>query len=726
MKTFPKLLLLLALFVAQAGYAQETFSLEDAIQNNLFGQRSVSQVNWMKDGRYYSVLENNNIVKYDITTGTPVETIVEGASLDPQVTIQGYEFSSDESKILLRTNTSRIYRYSYTADYFVYDVVGKTVNALSTQGQESYATFSPAADKVAFVRRNNLFVVTLADQRVDQITDDGARNSIINGTTDWVYEEEFGFVKGFFWSPNGDKLAFYTFDESRVKEYNMQVWSAQPTYPYDYRFKYPKAGEQNSIVKVSIVNLTDGKRVAVDIGTNDDIYIPRMQWTQDNNVLSVSRMNRLQNELHILHADAATGNTNVVLKEKTDTYIDINDTDYLTYLSDGKHFVHASEQDGYKHLYRYTVDGTLVNQITKGQWEVTSFIGIDEASRRQKVYYMSTEGSPLERYFYSVEMSGKNKVKLTAATGTHRVNMSNDFKYYLDYHSNATTPLNVSLYAVKRNSKIKTLEDNAELLEKAERYQLADKEFFTFETVDGTSLNGFFLKPNDFDANNKYPVVMYQYSGPGSQQVRNRWGGGHYYWHQYLVKQGYVVAVVDGRGTGGRGEAFKKQTYADLGKLEAEDQIATGRYLAGLPYVDGNRIGIWGWSFGGYVSSLCMFKGADVFKAGIAVAPVTNWRFYDTIYTERYLKRPQDNPDGYDKNSPVFFADRLRGKYLLIHGTGDDNVHFQNAVVLQEALIQAGKQFDTFYYPDKAHSLYGGYTRMHLYTMMTEFWNDNL
>ena len=712
--------LLLLPFFAQA---QQQITVEDFVKKGTFRTESVYSLNWMNDGGNYTALENNNIVQYDIATGNAVKTIVEGNSLSTPLEIDDYSFSADESQVLLLTNQRGIYRHSFVADYYVLDLGSKELRPLSEEGNEQYATFSPDGSKVAFVRANNLFYVDLDDMELHTITNDGVQNSIINGTTDWVYEEEFAFVKAFHWSPDSRKIAYQSFDESRVKEYNMQVWNVG-LYPHDYRFKYPKAGEDNSLVSVTIFHLDGDKKVPVDIGTETDIYIPRVKWTRDASLLSVIRMNRLQNELFLLHANAASGKTSTVLHETSETYIDINDTDYLTYLSNGKEFIHASEMDGYKHLYLYTMDGKQARQLTSGNWEVSTFYGVDE--KAGVIYYQSTENSPLERDVYSISLSGKKKTRLSTDAGVTRANFSADFSYYVKYFSSATQPLVVSLYKTRGNKQIKVLKDNANLRKAVAEYGVVAKEFYTFKTVDGTELNGYMLKPADFDPNKKYPVFMYQYSGPGSQQVMNSFGGGHFYFHQMLVQKGYIVSVIDGRGTGGRGEAFKKQTYADLGNLETVDQIESAKYLATLPYVDGSRIGIWGWSFGGYTSSLCMFKGADFFKAGIAVAPVTNWRFYDTIYTERYLKRPQDNASGYDDNSPVFYADGLKGKYLLIHGTGDDNVHFQNAVILQNALIQAGKKFDSFYYPDLAHSLYGGNGRMHLYTMMSDFVLNNL
>jgi dipeptidyl-peptidase 4 len=432
----------------------------------------------------------------------------------------------------------------------------------------------------------------------------------------------------------------------------------------------------------------------------------------------------LQNHLDLIHVNAATGESKIILTEKNDAYIDIESMDDLTYLDDGKQFIYATESGGYKHLYLYTIAGGPVRQITTGSFEVLQYVGLNE--KNKTLYYTSTEVSPLEKHFYSITLDGKKKTKLSQSAGTHNVNMSDDFQFYIDYHNSASQPSVVSLYHTKENTMVKVLEKNESLARTIEEYGLASKEFFTFNTIDGTQLNGFMLKPRNFDSTKQYPVMIYQYCGPGSQNAANTWGGGHFYFHQLLTQRGYIVAVIDTRGTGARGEKFKKLTYKQLGKYELEDLIAGGKFLASLNYIDDSRLGIWGWSYGGYMSSLAMTKGGGLFKAGIAVAPVTNWRFYDTIYTERYLQTPQLNASGYDDNSPSTYAGDLQGKFLLIHGTGDDNVHFQNSVVFQDALINAGKQFESFYYPDKNHGIPGAKTRLHLYTMMAEFVFKNL
>jgi dipeptidyl-peptidase-4 len=711
-------LLLILTVVVFAAQAQKQITVEDFTTKNTFAQKSVTGINWMKDGQFYSSLSSNKIIKFDITTGKEVQTLLDGDALSPRVTIQDYSFSADESKLLLLTATESIYRHSFTAEYFVYDLSAKKITKLSPNGRQSYASFSPDGSKVAFVMSNNLFYTDLATMAEAQVTDDGKFNFIINGTTDWVYEEEFSFVVGFHWSPDGKKLAYYRFDESGVKEYNMQLW-LKKLYPSDYKFKYPKAGEANSSVDVYFYDLASKQKIKADLGTEKDIYIPRIRWTRDPNVLSIMKLNRLQNNLDIIHANATTGESKIILNEKSSTYIDLEFIDDLTYLQDGKRFIHASEADGYKHLYLYSIDGKLIQQITSGKFEVKQFIGLDEKSNT--VYYVSTEVSPLQRQVFSQSIDKKKKTRLSLLPGSHAVNMSPDFKFYINYHSASDKPLAVDLYQTKGNKQIKPLEKNDELAKAAADYGLVNKEFFNYTTVDGTSLSGLMWKPKDFDANKKYPVLLYQYSGPNSQNVTDAWGGGHFYFHQMLVQKGYIVAVIDTRGTGARGEAFKKMTYKQLGKLELEDHIAGAKYLAGLNYVDGTRIGIWGWSYGGYMASLAMTKGAGVFKLGIAVAPVTNWRFYDTIYTERFLQTPQLNASGYDDNSPLTHASKLQGNFLLIHGTGDDNVHYQNSVLFEDALINAGKQFQSFYYPDKHHGIQGAKTRLHLYTMMANY-----
>lgn len=710
---------LLLTLVSLLAIAQKEITF-DQLSDWTFYPNSVRSVNWMNDGQYYSALSQNKVIKYDVTTGEATKTLVDGDVLGIQ--IDDYSFSKDEKQVLLLTDRKSVYRRSFTAVYYVY-TLGATEASLLSEGRQAYATFSPDGIKIAFTRDNNLFYKNMENGVEVAITTDGAANKIINGSTDWVYEEELYLTKAFAWSIDSKKIAYYRFDESGVREYNMQLWNDGALYPQDYIYKYPKAGEDNSVVAIHIFDLENRKKASVDIGAETDIYIPRIYWTQDANTLSVQRLNRLQNQLDILHVNARTGDSKVVLTDKSETYIDLTYCDDLTYLNDGKHFLFSSEMDGFKHFYLYKTDGTLVRQITQGSFEAESLVGLDQSAKTPVLYYTSTEQSPMERDLYRIDLKGKNKQRLTS-TGYSKINMSDDCSYYMNYQSTATDPLKVSLYQTKGNKLIKVLEDNKTLAQTTKDHGFAAKEFFTLQTVDGTTLNGYFLKPADFTAGKEYPTIVYQYSGPGSQNVKNEWGGKHFAWHQMLTQKGYIVAIVDTRGTGGRGADFKKLTYKQLGKYETEDLIATGKYLADLPFVARDRIGIWGWSYGGYMSSLAILKGAEIFSLAIAVAPVTTWRYYDTIFTERYLQRPQDNPEGYDDNSPIHHVEKLKGDFLLVHGTGDDNVHFQNAVTLQEALIKAGKQFDSFYYPDKAHSLIG--RRGHLYEKMTIFIENNL
>jgi dipeptidyl-peptidase-4 len=711
------------IFVAAsiASSAQPEITIDDLTTKNTFAQKSVSGIRWLNDGKFYTSINDNKIVKYDVSTGQAVATIYSG-----DLKVDGYSFNDDETRLLLSVNSESIYRRSSKSEYYLYDVASKNTRKLSTGSKQSYATFSHDGSKVAFARDNNLFVVNVSDLAEQQITDDGKFNFVINGSTDWVYEEELSFAQAFFWSPDGKKIAWYRFDESRVHEYNLQKWNKGSLYPADYRYKYPKAGEANSIIEIWIYDVETGNKVKADIGTETDIYIPRVMWTTSSSLLSVRRMNRLQNTLEILHVDAGTGQSKVVLTEKSETYYDIGYTDDLVYLKDGKRFLFASERSGYKHFYLANIDGTGVTPVTSGNWEATQLVGLDETS--QTLYYLSTEGNYLNRTFYSTSLDGKKKVKLSQKDGSRTVNMSNDSQFYIDMVSNATEPLTVSLYQTQDNKLVKVLESNDELKKKVADYQVVPKEFFQYTAADrSTKVDGYILKPAKLEAGKKYPLLVFQYSGPRSNQVSNSFGGGsNFFWHQMLVQKGICVAVVDTRGTGSRGEKFTKQTYKQLGKFEMEDLLAAGNHLGALDYVDKLRLGIWGWSFGGYTAALAMTKGAGTYKLGISGAPVTSWRYYDNIYTERFLQRPSDNQRGYDENSPMTFAHMLKGKFLLIHGTGDDNVHFQNSVALEDALINAGKQFQSFYYPDQAHGFRGPKVIAHRFQLMTDFLLGNL
>jgi dipeptidyl-peptidase-4 len=708
------------LFVVPA-LAQKEITIDDFTTRNTFLTKTVSGINWMADGKFYTSLKDNKIVRFDITSGSEVETIYDGKN----VIIDSYSFSQDEKKLLIATDAEPIYRRSSKASFIVYDIQTRSARPLSSAGKQSYATFSPDGRRAAFVRANNLFVVDLAAGKEIAMTTDGKPNSIINGSTDWVYEEELGFTQAFAWSPDGKRIAYYRFDESAVREYNLQKWNRGALYPEDYRYKYPKAGEANSIVEVWIAEPGTSNKVKVDLGKETDIYVPRMTWTLDG-ALSLRLLNRLQNTMQLLHADAATGTAKVIITEKNERYYDIDHTDELVYLEDGKRFIISSERTGYKHFYLYRLDGTLERALTSGNFEAVQLVGVDQ--KAGMLYYLSTEGNYLSRTLYSIDFSGKKKTRLSGSDGARSVNMSNDARYYIDYYSTPKQPYFISLYQTQGNKQLKVLETNEELARKYNEYGAPDKEYFQYTAGDGvTKVDGYLMKPSNMQAGEKYPVLVYQYSGPRSNTVSNSFSSGSTQsWHHMMVQKGVIVAVVDTRGTGSRGEVFAKQTYKQLGKMELEDLLAVGKYLGGLEFVDRDRLGVWGWSYGGYMASLVMTKGAGIYKVGIAGAPVTSWRFYDTIYTERFLQRPQDNPEGYDKNSPLTYADKLQGHFLLIHGTGDDNVHFQNSVALEDALIRAGKQFRSHFYPDQAHGFRGAQINHHRWTLMTNFLLENL
>lgn len=700
-------------------YAQEKrpINLDDIWKSFIWREKSIDDINWLKSGSLYTTLDNGNIEVFDLTTGQKVRTLVEGKDLKwdtTRVDIQNYTINSDETQILIETNRESIYRRSSKANFYLYNLATKKLTAIQPGKKISLATLSPDGKMLAYTYQNNLYAYDLATGQEVAITKTGKINEIIHGSSDWVYEEEFEFWQAFHWSPDSKKIAFLTFDETQVPTYNMQMWGG--LYPKDYKFKYPKAGEKNSKVDVSIFDLATGKTLELNEGSENDQYIARMQWTQSGNLLSIRRMNRLQNQIELIHADATTGHLNVVLKENTKSFFEINDD--LVYLKNGKQFIYNTDQSGFPHMYLYDMSGKLIRQVTSGNWEVAKFLGLDET--KNLVYFMSTEDGSTQRQLYRIGMDGKGKTRLSQGAGTHSVSFNPSFTYYIDDFTSAANPSNYSLF--KADGKlVKVLEDNAELRKRMDGLQISPKTFFEVSTSQGIKLNAWMIKPLNFDPSKKYPLLMHCYGGPGHQTVTDSWGGPDFFWYQMMASQGYIVVSVDNRGTGGKGSDFRKATYAQLGKLECEDQIEAAKYFAKQTYIDASRIGIWGWSFGGYLTSLCMTKGADVFKTGIAVAPVTNWRFYDSIYTERYLKLPQENATGYDENSPVTYADRLKGNYLLVHGTGDDNVHFQNAVSMVNALVKANKPFESFYYPNRAHGISGGNTRLHLYNMMTDF-----
>ncbi len=706
-------------------FGQQKITVED-IYSGAFRAKGMDELQSMKNTNQYTVLNYDaasrtmQIDLFDFATLKKVTTLIDTKNHTVLADgIDSYTFSPDEKSILIANNTNQIFRHSFTADYYLYDTTTKKVSKVfDFQVQEP--TFSPDGKKIAFARDNNLFVFDIASKQITAITSDGKKNSVINGITDWVYEEEFAFVRAFDWSKDSKKVAYIRFDESQVPEFSMSMFK-KDLYPTVETFKYPKAGEKNSEVSLHIYDIASKGTQKVNLSQYADFYIARMQWTNEANVLSAQVLNRHQDNLDLLFIDGNSGATKVVLNEKDKAYIDV--TDNLTFLKDNS-FIWTSEKDGFNHIYLYDKTGKLKNQVTKGNWEVTNYYGFDE--KNNTVFYQSVENGSINRDVYSINLNGKNKVRLSKSTGTNAATFSPNFQYFITTFSSATQPTTYTLNEAKKGAQVQVIENNEALATKLKGYDLPAKEFFVLKTAKGNELNAWILKPKDFDPNKKYPVFMYQYSGPGSQQVNNDWNGSDDYWFQMLAQQGYIVACVDGRGTGFKGAAFKKVTQKELGKYEVEDQIDAAKVIGNYPYVDKNRIGIWGWSYGGFMASNCILKGADVFKMAIAVAPVTNWRFYDSIYTERYMQTPQENATGYDENSPINHVNKLKGKYLLIHGSGDDNVHVQNSMQMIEALIQANKQFDSQIYPDKNHGIYGGKTRIQLYTKMTNFIKENL
>lgn len=711
------------LFTLIAGLLQAagpSISLEQIWQDRYFAPKSIRLGQSMKDGLHYSIVENQtNINIYSYENGELQRRVfsTEGRLTNDQgrpARISDYIFSADEKALLIGINREAIYRHSYVAEYFVWDLENQMLKPLSEGTRQSLPAFSPDGGKVAFVRDNNLFVKDLESETETAVTNDGLTNSIINGSADWVYEEEFGLTRGFHWSPDGQKLAFFRFDESRVKEFNMILYGS--LYPEDYRFKYPKAGEENSLVSIHIYDLASGRTLMVDTGSEPDQYIPRIQWTRNPGLLCVMRMNRHQNQLEMLLADANSGASEILYKENNLYYIEV--TDDLTFLEDGRHFVISSEKSGFNHLYLLDLQGREVRALTSGEWDVQRFYGVDE--EKGLVYFTSHEDSPLRNHLYSVRLNGRDKKKLTEGEGTHSPSFSQGFRFFINNFSNANTP---PVYSIHRadGSLVKVLEDNRELMQKTREHQFVERSFFSFETSEGVSLNGWIMKPADFDPGKEYPAFMYVYGGPGSQTVVDRWDSSNGAWYQMLNQLGFIVVSVDNRGTGARGEAFKKMTYKELGKYETIDQIEAAKHLGGLPYVDEKRISIFGWSYGGYMSALCLAKGAEYFAGAIAVAPVTNWRYYDSIYTERYMRLPQENPEGYDDNSPIFHAHKIKGPFLLVHGSADDNVHFQNTMEMASALVDANVPFELAVYTNHNHGISGGNARLHLYEQMTRF-----
>ena len=713
---------------------KKNFDLEDLYMRPTFYAKSVRGMNSMKDGKTYASFEKGQLNIYNYKTGKLEKTLfgIADLTLHPDslpIGLQNYELSENEDKMLCLTDMESIYRHSFHANYYVYDFNTKTLQPLSNNGKQRLATFSPDATKVAFMRDNNLFIKDLKTGEEKQFTNDGLYNHIINGAPDWVYEEEFSFSQGFYWSPDSKKIAFMKFDESNVREFQMEEFEG--LYPEWYSFKYPKAGEDNSIVEIYVYDLESGKTVKMDTGKETDIYLPRIAWTKDANVLAIQRLNRHQNHLEILAADATTGKSRVFYDDTNEYYIDI--TDDWHFLEDGKRFLMTSERSGYNHIYLYNLDGTLVRQLTDGPWDVTKVYGFDG----KEVYFQAAKNTPTDRQIYAVNLKGQMR-EVIGRVGTNNATFSNDFSYLINVNSSISQPRQFELYTNK-GKLVRVLEDNHEFAEKLKTFNLGEKKLIkisdpAFVLPDGkqVDVDAWQILPPDFDPAKKYPVLIYVYGGPGHQTVNNSWADSDYWWMQLLAQHGIISVSINNRGSGAQGEVFKKMTYLQLGKYETEDMITLAKYMAKQSYVDADRIGIYGWSYGGFMAANGITKGADVISTAVSVAPVTNWRYYDNVYTERFMRTPQENPDGYDLNSPVHNTAMIKGNYLLCHGSGDDNVHYQNAMELIKAMISNGKQFDLMIYPNKNHGIYGGYEygsgecRMHLFNKIDNFLFEHL
>lgn len=711
----------------QANAQGKKVTLEDVWKRYEFYAQSTAALNSMNDGLHYTAITKTDngptLEKFSYKTGESVGLIISAKVIEEQtgkrVNFVDYEFSPNEDKVLLATDQESIYRHSSKSRYYVYDLSNGKLDSLATEGKQQLATFSPTRNQVAFVKDNRIHIQDFdSDSRELVSFGKGEDDAFIAGAVDWVYEEEFSFHKGFDWSPDGNYIAYYQTDEREVPLFTMDIYG-KGLYPSEDEFKYPKAGEPNSDVTIHLFDVKKNEDAEVAI-PNEYEYIPRIKWTKDDDELVIYTMNRLQNQLTLWKVDAKKAEAKVLYQENAPSYIEISDD--LRFFKDGS-FIWTSEQDGYKHIYHMDKKGAIKKQITKGNWEVTEFYGIDEDNKT--LYYQAAEESPMERAVYSIKLDGSGKKKLSTQKGWNGAEFSKGFKYYINTYSSKDVPTLETLHN-SEGKQIRVITDNAKLKEKLRSYDIAQKDFFKFKNEEGTELNGWMIKPQDFEEGKKYPVLMFVYGGPGSQTVKNQYDGFNHFYYQSLANQGYIIVSVDNRGTGARGRDFRTVTYKQLGKYEIEDQISGAKYLGGLPYVDKSRIGIWGWSYGGYMSSLGITKGADVFTMAIAVAPVTTWRFYDSIYTERYMDTPQNNANGYDDNSPINHVDKLKGKYLLIHGSADDNVHVQNTMRMISSLVAADKQFDLFIYPDKNHGIYGGNTRYHLYKMMNDFILENL
>ena len=720
--------------MAVSAFAGKNVTLRDVMYGGYWPQ-TYAAIKPMADGEHFARISDDRtmILKGSFKNGAIVDTLFNAATARGfnEKRIDGYEFSPNEKLILLQTKTIGIYRNSYTAEHYIFDRKNNKVEPLSENGAQQVPKFSPDGTMIAFVRNNNIFLVKLLfDNHESQVTTDGEYGKIINGIPDWVNEEEFMTNCSYDFSADSKVIAYIKYDESNVMMYDMPMYTtgsdnaAYDNFCKPYSFKYPVAGADNSKISVHSFDIKSKVTRKLNVNIPEEGYIPRIKFTKNPDMLAVLTLNRHQSVLEIQAVNPLSGISRTIMREESDTYL--NEHTYASIEFLDKHFVFQSERSGYNHRYLYTLNGELVRPITSGEYEVKQFYGWD--SQKNEYYYSSNEGSPLREHIYKVNAKGK-KTKLTANEGTNKAVFSAGMKYFINTHSSINTP-----HVVTTNSNngktIKTLNDNSNLKQRLAEFDMPTKEFFSFTTSDGVELNGWMVKPYDFDETKKYPVVMFQYSGPYSQQVNDSWYTGNYgnaMFESYMACEGFIMVCVDGRGTGGRGTEFGKCTYLKIGQYEPGDQVETAKYLGTLPYVDKENIGIWGWSFGGYNTIMSMSQPDAVFKAGVAVAAPTDWRFYDTIYTERYMRTPKENKEGYDQGSAIVNASKLNGKLLLVHGTADDNVHLRNMIRYIHALTQANKKFETALYPDSNHSIYyGNNTRYHLFERIAEFFKENL
>src|SRR5947208_1971642 len=684
-------------------------------------------LSWMKDGTAYTTIDedtsgNTDLYRVDAVTGAK-RLLVRGADLVPgggrhPVAIEEYRFSGDESKVLVFTNSVRVWRQNTKGTSFVWDLAAHRLIPVSAKpGYQQFAKFSPDGRRVAFVRDNNIYVTDLPTGAETPLTTAGDENGI-NGTSDWVYEEELDLRDAFRWSPDGRRIAFWRLDQSAIRPF--YLIDHDSLYPALVPVRYPKAGAANSTVKIGVTELATGRTSWVDLGPDKDVYVAAMDFADSPTEVWLTRLNRHQNRLDLLLADATTGAARVIMSDSDSAWVDANQPRWI---AGGRQFLFVSEREGYDQVYLFNRDGSLVRRVTPGWWDVFELLGVDEQSK--VLYFTGAIDGPLGRPLLRVGLDGKGLARISAEPGTHGVAFDPTFRLYVDTYSRAGVPPVETLRRAD-GTLVRPLAGNLALVRKVDALRLRGPEFLKVPTPDGVELNAWIIKPRDFDPTKRYPLLMFVYGGPGSQTVTDAWGGPQYLWHQMLAQEGYLVASVDNRGTGGRGARFMKMTYLHLGRYESADQIAAARWFAQQPFVSADRIGIWGWSYGGYMTSRPVFLGGSVFKAALAVAPVTDWRFYDTIYTERYMRTPQENPTGYDESASLTHADSLTGSLLLVHGTGDDNVHFQNSERLVERLEAANKQFDMRIYPNKTHSIAGGNTRENLYGLFTSWLKAHL